>query len=165
MKEEQPKFDFQKQEERRLFYVALTRAQKRLTLSTVVNRWKRESPFLVDCLANPTIQKFDTDQCQPKVTVPPVEETAGPLWDSEDEPPLFRVARESAKAYSRVALWAKAYHPPQPEPLQLSASRIDAYDRCPMKYMFQYVWNVRGGPNAQKTFGNVMHATIGEFVG
>ena len=164
MKEEQPKFDFHKQEERRLFYVALTRAQKRLTLSTVVNRWKRESPFLVDCLANPKIQKFDTDQCQPKVEVPPVEETAGPLWDSEDAPPLFRVARESAKAYSRVALWAKAYHPPQPEPLQLSASRIDAYDRCPMKYMFQYVWNVRGGPNAQKTFGNVMHATIGEFV-
>ena len=165
MKEEQPKFDFQKQEERRLFYVALTRAQKRLTLSTVVNRWKRESPFLVDCLANPKIQKFDTDQCQPNVEVPPVEETAGPLWDSSDEPPLFRVARESAKAYSRVALWAKAYHPPQPEPLQLSASRIDAYDRCPMKYMFQYVWNVRGGPNAQKTFGNVMHSTIREFVG
>src|SRR6185437_11011102 len=74
MKEEQPKYDFQTQEERRLFYVALTRAQKRLTLSTVVNRWKRESPFVIDCLANPKIHKFDTDQCQPKVEVPPVEE-------------------------------------------------------------------------------------------
>ena len=41
MKEEQPKFNFQQQEERRLFYVALTRAQKRLTLSTVINRWKK----------------------------------------------------------------------------------------------------------------------------
>jgi DNA helicase-2/ATP-dependent DNA helicase PcrA len=165
MKEEQPKFDFQKQEERRLFYVALTRAQKRLTLSTIVNRWKRESPFLVDFLANPKIQKFDTDQCQPKMELPPVEETTGPLDGPSDEPPLFRATRENAKAYSRVALWAKAYHPPQPEPLQLSASRIDTYDQCPMKYMFQYVWNLRGGPNAQKTFGNVMHSTIREFVG
>ncbi len=33
-----------------------------------------------------------------------------------------------------------------------------------MKYMFQYVWNIRGGPHAQMTFGNVMHATIREFV-
>jgi putative RecB family exonuclease len=34
-----------------------------------------------------------------------------------------------------------------------------------MKYMFQYVWNIRGAPRAQMTFGNVMHATIREFVG
>jgi len=165
MKEEQPKWDFQRQEERRLFYVALTRAQKRLTLSTVVNRWKRESPFLVDFLANAKIQKFDIEQCQPKVELPPVEETTGPLQDSSDAPPLFRAARENAKAYSRVALWAKAYHPPQAEPLQLSASRIGAYEQCPMKYMFQYAWGIRGGPNPQKTFGNVMHSTIRELVG
>ena len=34
-----------------------------------------------------------------------------------------------------------------------------------MKYMFQYVWGIRGGPHAQMTFGNVMHTTIREFVG
>ena len=78
----------------------------------------------------------------------------------------FSAARgENARAYSRVALWAKAFHPPRPEPLQLSASAIDAYERCPMKYMFQYMWNIRGGPHAQMTFGNVMHTTIKEFVG
>ena len=52
MKEEQPKADFQIQEERRLFYVALTRAQRRLTLSTIVNRRKKPSPFLDDFLMN-----------------------------------------------------------------------------------------------------------------
>ena len=150
MKEEQPKWDFQRQEERRLFYVALTRAQKRLTLSTVVNRWKRESPFLVDFLANAKIQKFDIEQCQPKVELPPVEETTGPLGDPSDDPPLFRAARENAKAYSRVALWAKAYHPPQAEPLQLSASRIDAYEQCPMKYMFQYAVEFAAGRTRRK---------------
>jgi RecB family exonuclease len=64
-----------------------------------------------------------------------------------------------------VALWAKAFHPPRPEPLQLSASAINTYEQCPMKYMFRHVWNIRGGPQAQMTFGNVMHATIREFVG
>jgi RecB family exonuclease len=34
-----------------------------------------------------------------------------------------------------------------------------------MKYMFQYVWNIRGGPHPQMTFGNVMHNTIREFIG
>jgi len=46
----------------------------------------------------------------------------------------------------------------------LSASAIDAYDRCPMRYMFQYVWGIRGGAHAMATFGNVMHRTIKEFV-
>src|SRR5580700_10130242 len=38
MKEEKPEGDFQIQEERRLFYVALTRARQRLTLSTIINK-------------------------------------------------------------------------------------------------------------------------------
>ncbi len=165
MKEEQPKADFHIQEERRLFYVALTRAQKRLTLSTIVNRRKKPSPFLDDFLMKAEIQKKDVAQSAPKVDVPASEEIAGPAPAAPDPTQLFPPGPESARAYSRVALWAKSFHPPRPEPLQLSASAIDAYDRCPMKYMFQYVWNIRGGPHAQMTFGNVMHATIREFVG
>ena len=49
--------------------------------------------------------------------------------------------------------------------MQLSASAIDTYERCAMKYMFQQLWGIRGGPHAQTTFGNVMHTTIKEFVG
>ena len=78
MKEEQPKADFHIQEERRLFYVALTRAQKRLTLSTIVNRRKKPSPFLDDFLMNAKIQKSDVAQSAPKVEVPPSEEITGP---------------------------------------------------------------------------------------
>jgi DNA helicase-2/ATP-dependent DNA helicase PcrA len=166
MKEEQPKGDFQIQEERRLFYVALTRAQRRLTLSTIVNRRKKPSPFLEDFLADPKIAKMDTLQSAPKVEVPVTEEIAGPPPVVPRDPAqLFPASAADAKAYSQVALWAKAFHPPRPEPLQLSASAIDAYERCPMKYMFQYVWGIRGGPHAQMTFGNVMHTTIRELVG
>jgi DNA helicase II / ATP-dependent DNA helicase PcrA len=164
MKEEQPKADFHKQEERRLFYVALTRAQKRLTLSTIVAARKKPSPFLEDILANAKIQKADVAQSAPKVDVPPSEEIAGPAPAPADPTRLFPATADNTRAYSHVALWAKAYHPPRPEPLQLSASAIDAYERCPMKYMFQYGWNIRGGPSAQLMFGNVMHTTIREFV-
>jgi RecB family exonuclease len=100
----------------------------------------------------------------PKVQVPPAEETAGPEASSSDPAQLFPPGSEPSRAYSRVALWAKAFHPPRPEPLQLSASAIDAYDRCPMRYMFQYVWGIRGGAHAMATFGNVMHRAIKEFV-
>jgi DNA helicase II / ATP-dependent DNA helicase PcrA len=163
MKEEKPQGDFQIQEERRLFYVALTRAQRRLTLSTVVNKWKKQSPFLDDFLMNPKIQKFDTARLEPKVVVPAAEETTGAAPDSTDPSGLFGPAGESSRAYSRVALWAKAFHPPIAEPLQLSASAIETYQRCPMQYLFANVWRIRGGPHAMMTFGNVMHTTIKEF--
>jgi len=45
MKEEQPQGSFHIQEERRLFYVAVTRARHRLTLNTVEN--KRSKPISV----------------------------------------------------------------------------------------------------------------------
>jgi DNA helicase-2/ATP-dependent DNA helicase PcrA len=165
MKEERPQGDFQIQEERRLFYVALTRARQNLTLSAVINKRKKPSPFLDDFLMEPKVQKFDVAQSSPTVSVPPSEEVAGPAPDSADPAQLFGPRRENTRAYSRVALWAKAFHPPRPEPLQLSPSAIDAYERCPMKYMFQYMWGLRGGPHAQMTFGNVMHATVRELVG
>jgi ATP-dependent DNA helicase UvrD/PcrA len=164
MKEEQPKEDFHIQEERRLFYVALTRAQKRLTLSAIVNKRKKPSPFLDDFLMKAEIQKKDVAQSAPKIEVPLSEETAGPPPAPADPTRLFPATNDNSRAYSRVALWAKAFHPPRPEPLQLSASAIGAYEQCPMKYMFRHVWNIPGGPQAQLTFGNVMHRTIREFI-
>jgi ATP-dependent DNA helicase UvrD/PcrA len=165
MREDLPQGDFQIQEERRLFYVAVTRAQHRLTLSTIVNKRKKPSIFLEDIMKDAKIHKMDTVQSAPHVIVPD-EEEAGELEVAEPDPaPLFRSLRENSKAYSRIALWAKAFHPPRPEPLQLSASAIGAYETCPMKYLFRYSWEIRGGPQAQAQFGNVMHTTIKEFVG
>ncbi|MFY9691910.1 MAG: ATP-dependent DNA helicase [Candidatus Acidiferrales bacterium] len=165
MKEEQPQGDFQIQEERRLFYVAVTRAQQRLTLSTIVNKRKKPSIFLEDFLKDPKIQKMDTAQSTPRVVVPAEDEMPSELEVAAPDPaPLFRSLRENSKAYSRIALWAKAFHPPRPEPLQLSASAIGTYETCPMKYLFRYSWGVRGGPNPQAQFGNMMHTTIKEFV-
>jgi len=168
MKEEKPTGDFQIQEERRLFYVALTRARQRLTLSTVNNKWKKPSLFLEDFLRNAQIQKGDTAQSAPQIIVPPSQETTGSAPESSDPSQLFAATvgqDENTRAYSRVALWAKAYHPPVAEPLQLSASAIECYCKCPMQYLFQNLWSIRGGPRATMTFGSVMHTTIKEFAG
>jgi DNA helicase II / ATP-dependent DNA helicase PcrA len=169
MKEEQPKEDFHIQEERRLFYVALTRAKRHLTLSTIVNRRKKPSPFLDDFLRNGTIQRRDVNQFEPKVSVLPPEElpatatVSAPTESASLQGQLFSLI-ELPRAYSRVALWAKSFHPPRPEPLQLSSSAITTYEQCPMKYLFRHVWGIRGGPRPETTFGNVMHSTIREFV-
>ena len=48
MKEELPEGDFHIQEERRYFYVAVTRAQERLTITTVTDKKGRVQVFVED---------------------------------------------------------------------------------------------------------------------
>src|SRR6202045_1176257 len=57
MKEEQPQGSFHIQEERRLFYVAVTRARHRLTLNTVVHNRSKPSPFLDDILMDAQVKR------------------------------------------------------------------------------------------------------------
>lgn len=159
MKEALPEGDFHVQEERRLFYVALTRARKRLTLTTVVNKRSKPSAFVDDILMEPEIQKRDIVRLTPNVKLPPL---APPAEAARKQ--LFAFRQLESRAYSRVAHWAASYHPPVFEPLRLSASAMETYLRCPQKYLLQHVWGVRGGPQAALTFGSVMHNTIGEFI-
>jgi DNA helicase-2/ATP-dependent DNA helicase PcrA len=165
MKEEVPEGDnLRIQEERRLFYVALTRARRQLTLTFVSAKRKKPSIFLEDILMDPKIKAKDAQQLTPDVVLPPLEQAAGPQPAKPAQAQLFGLAADDARMYSRIALWAKAYRPPRPEPLQLSDSAIGAYQTCPQKYSFQYVWGIRGAQRAAMTFGRVMHRTIREFV-
>src|SRR4029077_8115581 len=126
-----------------------------------INKYKKPSQFLDDFLMNPKIQKFDTAQSSPKVVMPAGEAVAGAAPDSTagGGGQLFAggVNEGETRAYSQVALWAKSYYPPIAEPLQLSASAIERYLKCPMQYLFESVWGIRGGPSAAMTFGNAMH--------
>src|SRR3984893_10138691 len=65
MQEEQPPGSFHIQEERRLFYVAVTRARHRLTLNTVVHKRSKPSPFLDDILMDAQIKRRDIEQIAP----------------------------------------------------------------------------------------------------
>jgi DNA helicase-2/ATP-dependent DNA helicase PcrA len=158
MQEELPAWDFHTQEERRLFYVALTRARERLTLTTVVHTRSKPSPFLDDILGAPQLAREHVEQSAPK-SVP------APLVNNRSPEPLFTEQAKRPRVYSRIADWALEYRPPVFEPLQLSSSAIDTYKTCPQRYLFSQVWKLRVGPRAPMTFGNVMHTTIREFLG
>jgi DNA helicase-2/ATP-dependent DNA helicase PcrA len=164
LKEEIPRGDFQKQEERRLFYVALTRAQRSLALTTIIDKRKKRSEFFNLVLEDPEIQRRDIQQLSPRVIITDAAESVGIAAADPTTPLLFSRAPHATRAYSEVALWAKSFHPPQPEPLLLSASAIDSYKTCPMKYLFSYVWSLRGEPRGEMTFGNVIHRSIREIV-
>jgi DNA helicase-2/ATP-dependent DNA helicase PcrA len=162
MKEEQPQGSFHVQEERRLFYVAVTRARQRLTLCTVENKRSKPSPFLDDILMDAQIKRRDIEQLAP--TSAPTLGTE-PSAAHDAEPELFDLPETRARIGSRIGGWAASYRPPVPEPLQISPSAISTLDSCPQKYLFNVAWGLRGGPAAAMTFGSVMHNTIKYFIG
>jgi DNA helicase-2/ATP-dependent DNA helicase PcrA len=161
MKEELPEGDFHIQEERRLFYVALTRAEERLTITTVTEKKGKVPVFIEDILMEPAIKRRDVLQIAPKVKkheeAPTLQATL-PLSD------LFPATDEPPKIFSRMAKWAEEYHPPLSEPLKLSSSAVVNYRKCPQQYAFGALWSLKEGPRAALSFGSVMHTTLKRFL-
>jgi DNA helicase-2/ATP-dependent DNA helicase PcrA len=164
MKEQQPSGDFHIQEERRLFYVALTRARDRLTLTTVSNKRAKPSPFLDDILMAPHVQRTDLQQLAPDRVPEGPAAQAGTGSRGSAGAELFAQERGRSRVGSRIGQWAETYRPPVANPLPLSASAIGTFDSCAQKYLFSQVWQIRTGPRAALSFGNVMHTTIREFL-
>src|SRR5437016_2270221 len=162
MKEGCPAEQFHIQEERRLFYVALTRAEERLTITTVTEKKGKVPVFIEDILMEPAIKRLDVRQMMPKL--PPAEVEQRAPDEHREDVQLFPAAAEPAKIFSRIADWAEEFHPPSPEPLTLSPSALSGYRTCPQRYLFGYLWSLREGPKAAMTFGAVIHTTIKRFV-
>jgi DNA helicase II / ATP-dependent DNA helicase PcrA len=162
MKEGAPAEQFHIQEERRLFYVALTRAEERLTITTVTEKKGKVPVFIEDIVMDPAIKRQDVRQLMPKL--PPAEKEDRASEDEWEDAPLFRTPHGPAKIFSRIADWAEEFHPPSPEPLTLSPSALSGYRTCPQRYLFGYSWSLREGPKAAMSFGAVMHTTIKRFV-
>ena len=161
MKEELPEGDFHIQEERRLFYVALTRAEERLTMTTVREKRGKVPVFIEDIVMDPSIKRRDVLQIAPKPKPPkpenekPSEPISGELFPASEAPP---------KIFSRIANWAEEFHPASPEPLKLSSSAVENYKKCPQRYMFSHLWSLKEGPRAMLSFGSVIHTTIKRFL-
>jgi DNA helicase-2/ATP-dependent DNA helicase PcrA len=157
MKEELPEGDFHTQEERRLFYVALTRAEDRLTLTTIAEKKGKVPLFIEDILMDAATKRRDVIQIAPRVTTAGSEEE--PTISNETDAELFP-ASGPAKIFSRVAKWAETYCPQIPEPLKLSPSSVMGYRSCPQQFLFQKLWSIEGEARATLTFGRVVHSTI-----
>ncbi len=162
MKEELPDGDFHIQEERRLFYVAITRAEERLTITTITEKKDKVPVFIEDIVMEPAIRRRDVRQLAPKV--PAVAQAPSDGLHVVAPGELFAAAIGPAKIFSRIGQWAESYQTIVPEPLKLSPSSVEAYRKCPAQYLFEKLWSLDGAPKATLTFGRVMHQTIKRFL-
>jgi ATP-dependent DNA helicase UvrD/PcrA len=161
MKEPLPEGDFHTQEERRLFYVALTRAEDRLTITCTSDKKGKVSTFVEDILMDPAVKKRDVLQLGPKAR--PANRLPADQADFAASE-LFPVAGGPAKIFSQIGKWAEEFCAVIPEPLRLSPSAVACYRACPAQYLFEKLWSIDGAPKATLTFGRVMHNTIKRFM-
>jgi DNA helicase-2/ATP-dependent DNA helicase PcrA len=176
--------DIHLQEERRLFYVALTRAQERLYVSSVIpstGRGGKPSFFIDDLLSNPAVTAQDIE----RIEVRPVETRAipaKPVAGQLDSAPMPQTPAERRTAPEQGSLFpdpaeaaqllrpnviAWAMHLPDSlvpqDNIRLSATAIETYRDCPLKFKFTYYRRIPTGPQAALTFGSVMHRSVRQY--
>ena len=142
--EEDPK-QIHLEEERRLFYVAVTRAEDVLYLCAKKGKGKQETPpgYLRDLI-----------QAAEEGAPGSVEFSLVPRG------PALPPSSAGSQLASRIRQWVDL--PPRPETLRhkLSAGAIDKYERCPLKYKLSLEWNLKEEPTANINFGWAMHAAL-----
>ena len=137
-----PDGDFQLQEERRLFYVAMTRARDELILCHAADyggsRARRISPFVLEALDLPATEATGVGYAAPA--------------------PLEKLA-----AFEAVAPPPEAARSADDGPLSLSYGSIDAYLTCPAKYRYGHVLRLPIPPHHALVYGSALHAAVQEF--
>lgn len=137
IKETLPKGDYHLQEERRLFYVAVTRAKDRLYLLAGQDyggaRKKKPSIF---------IKEMDLK----------IES-----WKEEEKNQLSWMNYKQKTSVSKPILSGKL------ELNHISYSQIDVYLTCPLKYKYQYILQVPTKPHSALSYGISIHNTLQQF--
>ena len=142
-----PSGDHHLQEERRLFFVGMTRARDELILSHAADYGGRRAPARLAVRAR-----------GPR----PADRGAGPAAASARPAPLERLGphgRPSRPARSAGA----SRRPPSTEPLSLSFYQVDDYLTCPQKYRFNHMLRVPVSPHHSIIYGAALHRAVQEF--
>jgi DNA helicase-2/ATP-dependent DNA helicase PcrA len=142
IKEVLPVGDYHLEEERRLFYVGMTRAKEKLILTAADyygegKREKKLSPFIFESLGNKAVMNEKS-----KVNVNQ----------------LSFLDYEKTKSSEALAKGDEALNINY-----LSYSQIETFQTCPLHYKLRYVYKVPTPPTASQSFGTSMHATLKEF--
>ena len=137
-----PAGDFHVQEERRLFYVGMTRAQRELYLTSARDyggaRERKVSQFVLEALDLPK------DASRP-----------------------FRArAIEDLHRYGRAAEGETALLRPIPpeEMLQISHKQVDDYQTCPLKYKYVHLLRVPILRHHSVVYGATVHKVVEEYL-
>jgi DNA helicase-2/ATP-dependent DNA helicase PcrA len=134
--------DVHLQEERRLFYVAMTRARDELVLTHAADygakRTRRVSPFVLEALDLPATAAVG-DAAVPSAMERLTRAGAGPA----EPPPIVRE--------------------PVAGPLSLSFYQVDDYLTCPLKYRYVHVLRLPIAPHHAIVYGAALHRAVQEF--
>jgi DNA helicase-2/ATP-dependent DNA helicase PcrA len=137
LKEDLPEGENYLQEERRLFYVGMTRAKKQLYLTWArdygLKRLKRVSPFLLEALDLPSLP---------------------------DEMRRTSALEEIRRFAPYPSVRSVPYRVKEKETLQLSFSQVNDYLTCPLRYKFRHIMRIPVLPHHNLVFGRVLHNTI-----
>lgn len=141
IKETLPEGDYHIQEERRLFYVALTRAQDKVFLSaskfyTGGKRERKVSPFVgetigQEALANTLLLKEEQKEQLSIFDFKPVKE------------PI--VAKKQPRLHT------------------FSYSQLETFQRCPLQYKYMYILKVPTPHSGALAFGEAIHTALQHF--
>lgn len=137
IQEELPEGDFHLQEERRLFYVGMTRAKEELYFTSAADyggkRQRKVSRFILEALDMPRAD-IDLIKKSPK-----------------DQIELFAPAELTLPAAKKLK---------KGEILYLSFYQINDYLTCPLKYKYVHILRVPLLPNHQIIYGSAMHKAV-----
>ncbi|MCL4360273.1 ATP-dependent helicase [Patescibacteria group bacterium] len=142
IKEILPTGDFHIEEERRLFYVGMTRARDRLYFSAARyygegKREKKLSPFIAEALGE-TMREPVPEEHQEALQL------AFRGWEKDKQTEDDQETGRAAVTY-------------------LSYSQLETYKTCPLQYRYRYILKIPVPPRAALSFGSTMHRVIEAF--
>jgi len=143
IKEVLPVGDYHLEEERRLFYVGMTRARDILVFSAADyygegKREKRLSPFIFESLGDSAVSAEQTPE-------------SGQQLSFLDYRPIAAELTNQRINKSRLHID------------YLSYSQIETFRICPLHYKLKYIYKIPTPPSSSQSFGNSFHATMKAF--
>jgi len=141
IKEVLPEGDHHQQEERRLFYVGMTRAKDRLYLTAAKfygqgKRLKKISPFVHQALA----EKFIQSKVEPK-------ENQLSIFD-------FKPVKEITGVKDQLSTFKLDF---------LSYSQLKTFQLCPLQYKYKYILQIPTPLSSSASFGISLHQALKDF--
>ncbi|MBI5619442.1 ATP-dependent helicase, partial [Candidatus Gottesmanbacteria bacterium] len=142
IKEVLPEGDYHLEEERRLFYVGMTRARDLLYLTAADyygegKREKKISPFVGEALGEETVRQADGKTAREKKQLSLLE------WKKTETIPLGPRPARTVE--------------------YLSYSQIEAFQLCPLHYKLRHILGIQSAPSPALSFGNSIHLTLKDF--
>lgn len=140
IKEILPSGDYHLQEERRLFYVGLTRAKDLVFLTSSKlyggeKRLAKLSPFVIETLGEEKLNQLLTQEKEKKAQLS--------IFDFQ---PQEEIITENKTIQNFV-----------------SYSQINVFQTCPLQYRYQYILKIPIQPSAAASFGSTIHIALQKF--